>query len=241
MDRLLLVTVVSFCLAGELSAFLEGDSAVEQGRTALRSEEFNWYDAEDDKLRPINLRKAVESKNTSSTPTDFTWMANLGTILSYSALTISVVIVLIVIVYLIMSYRREPVASESRISEVKKRRVQIDALPVELDRNPDDWLSRVQQHYQAGEYNLAIIYLYSHQLVELDKHHVIHLTKGKTNRQYLQELRRNTTANLSPFVERSMTTFEDAFFGNRTISRAQFESCWQHFSQFQQVLGSLKI
>ena len=44
---------------------------------------------------------------------------------------------------------------------------------------------------RPGDYGMAIIYAYAYQLVELDQHHAIQLRKGKTNRQYLRELRRS--------------------------------------------------
>lgn len=235
---ILLVWIGGICppLPGQTS----GDAAdpVEQGRQAFQAEEFNWYDADDDQLRPINLRQIAEPSNDRRGLSGASWFADLGIALSYALLILALAVVLGVMIFLLSKYRRRTSLAPTAGMQPRKRRVQIEALPVELDRNPEDWLARVQQHYQAGEYNLAMIYLYSHQLVELDKHHLIHLTKGKTNRQYLKELQRNTSANLAPFVERSMVTFEEAFFGDRQISRAQFEACWQYFPQFQQVLGS---
>ena len=40
---------------------------------------------------------------------------------------------------------------------------------------------------KRGNFNQAIIYYYSYQLVTLDRRQVIRLAKGKTNRQYLRE------------------------------------------------------
>ena len=86
-----------------------------------------------------------------------------------------------------------------------------------------------------GDYSEAIIYLFSYQLVELDRHHVIRLTKGKTNRQYLRETRAAARA-LHRSSETTMIAFEDAFFGHKTLTREQFEQCWQRLDEFQAEL-----
>ena len=51
-----------------------------------------------------------------------------------------------------------------------------------------DLLAEARRHYQAGNYGAAIVYLFSFQLVQLDRRQIIQLAKGKTNRQYLREV-----------------------------------------------------
>ena len=46
-------------------------------------------------------------------------------------------------------------------------------------------LEEARRSYEEGDYNTAIVYLYSYQLVKLDQNQWIRLAKGKTNRQYL--------------------------------------------------------
>ena len=62
------------------------------------------------------------------------------------------------------------------------------------------------------------------------------LTKGKTNRQYLRELTRSAPPELTAILEHSLVTFEEVFFGNHALERAQFESCWQHVTEFERRL-----
>ncbi len=84
-----------------------------------------------------------------------------------------------------------------------------------------DLLAEARRHYQAGNYGAAIVYLFSFQLVQLDKRQIIRLAKGKTNRQYLREV--GPRAALLRLVEQTMVAFEDVFFGNR-ISAATASS-----------------
>ena len=79
-----------------------------------------------------------------------------------------------------------------------------------------------------------MIYLFSYELVQLDRQHLIRLAKGKTNRQYLRELRQRPP--LQAILEPTMIAFEDAFFGRKTLSRERFENCWQRVEEFSRQL-----
>jgi hypothetical protein len=70
--------------------------------------------------------------------------------------------------------------------------------------------------------------------VELDRHHVIRLAKGKTNRQYVRETRQRPL--LRTILETTMVAFEDAFFGNKTLSREAFERSWNRVNEFRMEL-----
>jgi hypothetical protein len=110
----------------------------------------------------------------------------------------------------------------------------VDALPFQLKRPRGDLLAEAQRLYDEGRYAEAMIYLYSYQLVQLDKSQVIRLTRGKTNRQYLREVRRSSK--LFELMQRSMVTFEDVFFGDHELDRSGFELCWTQLDEFHHQL-----
>jgi hypothetical protein len=110
----------------------------------------------------------------------------------------------------------------------------VEALPFQLRGAKGDFLAEARRLYEAGHYSDAIVYLFSYELVQLDKHHLIRLAKGKTNRQYLREVRQRPT--VRAILELTMIAFEDAFFGRKVLSRERFEECWQRLDEFQQEL-----
>ena len=59
----------------------------------------------------------------------------------------------------------------------------------------------------------------------------IRLTRGKTNRQYLREIRRRPR--LVELLEMTMIAFEDVFFGHHALGRARFESCYHRLDEFE--------
>jgi hypothetical protein len=110
----------------------------------------------------------------------------------------------------------------------------IEELPVPLVRGKSDLLGEARRQYERGDYNEAIIYLYSYLLVELDKASRIRLIRGKTNRQYLGELR--DTPSLVELVGEAMIAFEDVYFGERTLTRERFERIYRRLDEFHSHL-----
>jgi len=114
----------------------------------------------------------------------------------------------------------------------------VEALPFAVRKPTGDFLAEARRLYEAGDYSEAIIYLFSYQLVELDRQHLIRLAKGKTNRQYLRELRARLT--LRSILETTVVRFEDAFFGRKTLTRERFEQSWQRLDEFHAELHRLE-
>lgn len=107
----------------------------------------------------------------------------------------------------------------------------IENLPFDMIKPGTDLLAAAQEAYRRGDYRQAIVYLYSHMLVQLDKYSWIHLAKGKTNRQYLMEVRRDRE--LVVPLERVMIAFEDVFFGDLDLKESEVEGCWNSLEDFQ--------
>jgi hypothetical protein len=109
----------------------------------------------------------------------------------------------------------------------------IEALPFPVRPGRLDLLGEALRHYQQGDYRQAIVYLFSFQLVQLDRHQVIRLTKGKTNRQYLREI--GPRQALARLVGQTMVVFEDVFFGDYPLDHARFELCWARLEEFRSL------
>lgn len=109
----------------------------------------------------------------------------------------------------------------------------LEALPFPAAQGQLDLLGEARTLYQQGNYGQAVLYLFSFQLAQLDKQQIIRLTKGKTNRQYLREI--GPRRLLRRLVGQTMVAFEDVFFGNHTLDRARFESCWSRLDEFQSL------
>lgn len=220
--------------------------AVKAGRKALRtSAKFPWYDAEKDELSRIKLPKEAPEPDPNLQRTQFDWsfpdwfvnpIAALIQIAIYLVLAalLALIIFLLVRAYLNREAKGSETTSSGEDEDVEGDADRMDALPFPVARPRGDLLSEARRLYEAGDYAQAIIYLFSYQLVALDRHQAIHLVRGKTNRQYVQELR--PQQRLAAMVTHTMLAFEDVFFGRYPLERQRFEACWNELNEFHQIL-----
>jgi Domain of unknown function (DUF4129) len=233
---------------------LNDDNAVAAGKGALSgAARFPWYDRSRDEVRRLNLapRGNADSRNrgsqwtdtsaTTSTPGRMASLGAFGYVLQWVGLTV-LVLVLGLIAYLVATTFLQDEVSEGaslrKLVESARDVDRVEALPFQIRKPTGDFLSEARRLYEAGYYSEAIIYLFSYQLVQLDRRHLIRLAKGKTNRQYVREVRQRPT--VRSILERTMFAFEDAFFGRKTLSRERFESCWQRLDEFHAELDRLE-
>lgn len=230
----------------------QADTAVERGREALSGRtRFPWYDAEQDALRRIDVQPPADTAENRRS----TWQANpsvpdssgpsFGTDWSGLGAVIEAIIwlgllgLLVWLVYfLVRSYLRQhsaPEAEEAAAEAARSEADLIESLPFDVRRPQADLLAEAKRLYELGAYAQAVIYLFSYQLIRLDRGQYIRLARGKTNRQYLRELQ--PRPDLRGILERTMLVFEEVFFGHYPLDRAGFERCWERLDEFHQRLS----
>lgn len=221
------VAVVAIGVQPSPACAAEAPGSVDAGHEAFEQGRYTWYDAERDTLRPLTLPPTPATRK----PLEFD-----GEFLRYLAwgiLTVTLVALVAFIVYTVRNRTRRQV--DPKKAAAPAHRAAVESLPFMTDRSRGDLLGEARRHYQEGNYSEAIIYLFSYQLVELDRFAMIRLAKGKTNRQYLRELGKSPP--LRPPLELTMTAFEDVFFGRRALDRAGFEACWSQLPLFEQLVS----
>jgi hypothetical protein len=212
---------------------LRPEVAMRRSREALDSSwRYPWYDASTDELRRIKLPRRWNWEWPD-------WNGSLpnASVLRTALWTIVVLVAAILIYALTRVYLRRSVGGAGSLAKQAAARgddaSRVEELPVALDPNRGDFLEAARSYYQRGDFNRAIIYLYSHQLLELDRRHLIRLTRGKTNRQYLGEL--GPHPRLKGLLGETMVAFEDAYFGDHRLTRDRFETCWNRLDDFVQL------
>jgi len=109
------------------------------------------------------------------------------------------------------------------------------ALPLTPSMPRGDFLSLARKFAQEGDFNRALIYMFSYQLVALDRTGRIRLARGKTNRQYLREL--HSAEGLRGIFDRTMVAFEEVFFGGHELSETDFQRVWSRLDEFHRLVG----
>ncbi len=255
---LVVVSVVSsHALAGP-EKLDDPERAIEVARESLSDDwSQNWYDSEQDSVRPLKLKipKPPKPKNNNTNTNQQSgfrdwlngWLEGIHPNLDVAALLkfLFWTTLLIAVGYFVMQMVRKYIRDErSRFSDIAaidpraNSLDRVEALPMEVDEGVTDLLAEARRRQQSGDLSGAITYLFSHQLLELDRHHLIRLVKGKTNRQYLREIKRNARQPepLHGIVRETVALFEAAFFGKHPPREADFASCWNQVEDFNSEL-----
>lgn len=213
----------------------EPEVAVESAGDSLASApKLPWYDRATDDFRAADVQPP--RRQTANMNTDFT---SLLLWLGWIVLAVA----LVYLVYLIARAFLNQEVSQSVIVEQGSAGADIsrvEELPVALGTSPFDFLDEAQRLYKRGNYGEAIVYLFSHQLLQLDRRHWVRLVKGKTNRQYLREVRRSAAPSaerLATMFEATVLLFEEVFFGKRLPSRDRIDGVWNDIDEFEKLVA----
>lgn len=243
----LLLLPGDLAMAGEAEGGFASDP-VEAGRQSLRAQrDMPWYDPEADTVRRIDVVPSEDDERRHSS-----WASEeppprspatpgggvLGQLLQILAWVLLAAILILIVWLLVWAALRLEASSHTgtsaKIDEQEVDASRMEGLPIPAADARQDLLAMARSCLEAGDLGRAIVYAFAYQLVELDKCQFIHLSKGKTNRQYLREL--NAWPQLAALVRLTMLAFEDVFFGRHAISRQRFQSCWDSLDDFHRHL-----
>lgn len=223
-----------------------------------------WYDAEQGQLIPIVVKTDLpESQNRNSR-----WLPKpkkvsapaapaAGTTGGASGSGFSIMnaiswLVLIVIGFgliffvLFVFSKIEPDAMAVRKSTSNNAMVDVDEqmlqrmkhLPAEVRHTDVNLRTEAERLMRLARFDEAIVMLFGHQLLLLDRCRVLRLARGKTNGRYVRETRGNAPQ-ANPFFVDTVTAFEASYFGGHTPSADRFAKLWQDNSTLESVVRPL--
>lgn len=226
---------------------------IDIGRKAFQSANFPWHEA------GTNTPKSMESANTQSaasanrnqlprrvvsqpqqnTPPPNWLQSSLSWLqpLTYVLLPLLIIVLAGAMFWTYLRFRptqlsRRHATKTDPLEFVSER---VHELPFDLNAMRGSNLEeRSQAAAASGDYAKAMMLLFSYVLLSLDQKGFIRLSRGTTNRQYLNQIRQRE--DLSLFYQQVMVPFEESFFGGHSIDRNTFERCWQNLSPFRQNL-----
>jgi hypothetical protein len=246
-ERLLCSCSLAILVASQESS---RDDFARAAQEALRSRsDMPWYDSSRDALQPIFVTPSQDDVRRHST-----WAVNespdesspvsgsasfVSQLMQFVAWTLLVGVLATVAWWLVQAWRRRKSVSRDDPAPVgaAEGATRLDELPHAPPRDERDLLAAARRSYAAGDYGQAIVFVFTYQLLQLDTHHAIRLAKGKTNRQYLWELRGQPR--LQDLLRDAILAFEDVYFGRHDLPRARYEHCWQNLDEFHRQLESL--
>jgi hypothetical protein len=227
-------------LAGEMARaeadLTDPDVAVEEGHDALGTP--RWFDAKADDFRPLYAKPPKPTRNWNFG----NWSFLFGGWIRFLMWLLFAALLLLIVYLLTKSFLRR---ESSQLAEVDGRsrapidEARVEELPLTLSTPPEDYLEAAHRHYRRGEFGPAILYLFSHQLLELDRWHWIYLIKGKTNRQYVREVTRaqgKPRDELAGLLNKTVLLFEEVYFGKRIPPRPAIDEVWGLIDRFETLV-----
>ena len=224
----------------------ERDPPVDPGDGALRKSGFPWYDARTSGPRawPVPEMIPATSRNRDAIPdqkpirpTGTTPLNTPSTgLLGLSLLTWGVIALFVagLVALLIWGYSRIDAGQrkqnvEDDWDDLHER---IHELPFEIEESlTGNFRNMARQAFEQEDYARAIMLLFSHVLLMLDRQGFIRLQKYKTNREYFREVREH--AKLAQFYRQVMIPFERSFYGHHPLDRQTVLDCWNRLGEFE--------
>jgi hypothetical protein len=122
--------------------------------------------------------------------------------------------------------------------DLEQQRSRISDLPFDIEQPILGLRAQAERFRAAGDYPKALIYLFSYLLVELDKAHCIRLERGKTNGEYLRELRSwpELSGSMKPIVQ----LFESVYFGRNPLDRESLDRVWTKLPSMEGAIAQVR-
>jgi hypothetical protein len=134
--------------------------------------------------------------------------------------------------------RREPFAAGRSSEKARPGSAELLAqLAGDFTPGLDDPWAEAQRRRSAGDRAGAIIYLFAHQLISLDRAGLIRLAPGWTGRQYVRWLRDPV---LVDSLAATLGLFEEIYYGHRLPSPAAFERVWSRAQALEDRRNALE-
>ena len=214
-----------------------------------------WFDAETEALRPVRVRtirddsanrdsrwlptaKPIPASRTAggSAPTAgsgsglFGSGLTPGNLIGWAVLAIMLITVVGILVFIFSKTELDPLAGPARgaagaITD-EQTIERMKHLPEELRRSGVNLREEAKRLMRLGDFDQAIILLFGHQLLTLDRAGRLRLARGKTNGRYLREVGA-TDFELADRLGMTVRAFERSYFGRHPLGEAEFRGLWQ--------------
>jgi hypothetical protein len=217
-------------LACALLAVESGPDPGPAVRAALARGEYPWYDPQADALKPLAPPATLPRRPEPVRTGPDVMTRDLGRWLVFLALTAALVVLCIV---LARAWQRRLLAAEKPVGPTKgpaREAARTASLPAGLRADTaDPWAEAVRLR-DRGEHARAIVLLFIHQLLTLDRLRLSRLLPGRTGRQIVRSV---AEASARGRIEPTLRLFEAVYYGHHDPSPEAFEAAWAEAEAFE--------
>jgi hypothetical protein len=228
--------VASLVLAAAVSVSVASQSPdAAPVRKALGTANYPWYDAASDSARPVWppqerdwdwLDRWLRGRRI---PGGASLGADAGRLVAFTLAMLALAVLLGVLVVLWRQYQPE---GQGWLATARGpgRAARIEGLPAGLDPAVDDPWNEVLRCRARGDYARAVVYLFVHQIVTLDRLRQVRLVPGQTGRQLVRSI---GDPQFRGWVQATLRLFESVYYGHRGATAQAFEPVWVAAEAFE--------
>jgi hypothetical protein len=229
--------VTSLAFQGDLTPTVEPDSeAVSAVREAFSAGSFPWYDASADDYRPVMPPAPSAPREESRFNLAISSFQELGRLVIFILLAAALTGM---VLFVARTWRRrlddEVLDIPSKPAKVTGSHARIEALPKGLEVDEADPLEAARVFRDRGDRARAVVLLFAHQLLLLDRLGRIRLAPGRTGRQLVRSIEDDA---LRAPVSRTLRLFEEVYYGHREPDPETFNALWAEVEALDARLSS---
>jgi hypothetical protein len=203
--------------------------------SALARGNYPWYDAKTDSARPVlsprkwNLEwldRWLKGLDRWRVP----GIGSFGDLFVIGVALLALTILLVVLVELWRRHRTPEVGRDAGWGGRTGMAARIEALPEGLRPETSDPWSEALRHRARGDFAAAIVCLFAHQLLALDRLRLVRLVPGRTGRQLVRAI---DDRQFRAWVEPTLGLFEEVYYGHHSPTDEAFAAVWSLAEAFE--------
>lgn len=224
-------------------------------RPVLAGKHFPWYDARAERVKPVlsqpdwgggrlkrigdwvaRRAEAISGWFRRLNGRRIPWIGGLGDLVAIGLAMLLLTLVLVVLLELLRRYRpiavEDPSQSSAAVAGAARR---IEGLPAGIRLDAADPRAEAERLRALGDYAGAVVHLFAHQLLTLERVKQVRLVPGRTGRQLVRSV---VDRPLRGRVEPTLRLFEAVYYGRRAPTAAAFESVWAEAMAFERQVAA---
>jgi hypothetical protein len=222
-----------------------GPAGSEPVRSAIERGRFPWYDAGTDRVRPVLPQPDLEGfwkrigdwferrfrrLNRWRVP----GVGGMGDVLMVGLALLFFTLVLVGLLELLRRYRATGEGAGLGVTIRAGGARWVEGMPAGVRLDAADPWAEAQRLRALGDYAGAVVHLFAHQLLALERVRQLRLVPGRTGRQLVRSVGDRA---LRATVEPTLRLFEAVYYGHRAPTAEAFEAVWVQAEAFERLLA----
>ncbi len=234
--RALVAIALALAAPASTSPTVPSPTTAEPAAKALAHGEYPWYDAKADALKAVKppAPTAEPAKLPLVVQGDASLLGWIGQGLVFTLIALGLAALVGVLAWALNRGKFDTDPSAGKTSGPSRKTTRVADLPAGLATGSGDPLAEAARLRAAGDYAGAILCLFAHQLLTLDRLRLVRLMPGRTGRQLVRSV---ANTGIRDLVTPTLRLFEEVYYGHDRPSAESFEAVWEQGQALEKLVA----